>query len=102
MPIDYTRYPPDWKQRVERIRKRDRHRCRHCGRTENLRPTEGHRRVILTTAHLDHDEENWDVSDDRLATLCAPCHLRYDAADNRRRRSYGKRYSATMPKLFPQ
>lgn len=33
-------------------------------------------RFTLTVAHLDHDPENPDA---RLAALCAPCHLRYDA-----------------------
>jgi hypothetical protein len=36
-------------------------------------------RIILTIAHLDHDPENWDVSDDRLAALCQKCHLTHDA-----------------------
>ena len=33
-------------------------------------------RFTLTAAHLDHDPENPDA---RLAAMCAPCHLRYDA-----------------------
>ena len=48
------------------------------------------RPVVLTVAHLDHDETNWEVPDDRLALLCAPCHLRYDAGNNSWRRRYGK------------
>jgi len=35
-------------------------------------------RVILTIAHLDHDKENHDVSDDRLRAWCQRCHLNYD------------------------
>lgn len=50
------------------------------------------KRVVVTVAHLDHDETNWLVSDDRLLTLCAACHLRYDADDNARRRKYGRNY----------
>ena len=42
-------------------------------------------RVVLTIAHLDHDEENHDVSDDRLAALCQQCHLNYDAKEKQRR-----------------
>lgn len=38
-------------------------------------------RVILTIAHLDHDEQNHDVKDDRLKALCQICHLRYDAKE---------------------
>lgn len=41
-------------------------------------------RVILTVAHLDHDEGNNDPSN--LAALCQLHHLRHDAADNARRR----------------
>jgi len=43
-------------------------------------------RVILTIAHLDHDEHNHAVSDDRLMAMCQLCHLRYDAQEKYRRR----------------
>lgn len=42
-------------------------------------------RIVLTVAHLDHDEENHEVSDDRLSHLCQICHLRYDAKEKYRR-----------------
>jgi hypothetical protein len=42
-------------------------------------------KVILTIAHLDHDEENENISDDRLKALCQLCHLRYDAFEKYRR-----------------
>lgn len=42
-------------------------------------------KVILTIAHLDHDEENWDVKMDRLMAMCQLCHLRYDAKEKYRR-----------------
>ncbi len=42
-------------------------------------------KVILTIAHLDHDETNHDVKDERLAALCQLCHLRYDAKEKYRR-----------------
>ena len=41
--------------------------------------------VVLTIAHLDHDELNHDVTDDRLRALCQLCHLRYDAKEKYRR-----------------
>lgn len=44
-------------------------------------------KVILTIAHLDHDENNHEVSDDRLKALCQLCHLRYDAKEKYRRAS---------------
>lgn len=107
MPIDYRRYPPDWKDRVQRIRIRDNYRCTICGLGEwverkvpwllsMILPL---RKVVLTTAHLDHDEENWEVSDDRLATMCPRCHLHYDKHDNQNRKKYGKKYRKTIPLL---
>jgi len=42
-------------------------------------------KVCLTIAHLDHDEENHEVSDVRLKALCQICHLRYDAKEKYRR-----------------
>jgi transposase-like protein len=41
---------------------------------------------VLQIAHLDHDETNHSVSDDRLAVMCSSCHLRYDAHEHSRRR----------------
>lgn len=42
-------------------------------------------KVILTIAHLDHDETNHHVADDRLKAMCQICHLRYDAKEKYRR-----------------
>ena len=42
-------------------------------------------KVILTIAHLDHDETNHEVTDDRLMAMCQLCHLRYDAKEKYRR-----------------
>lgn len=38
-------------------------------------------KVVLTVAHLDHDETNHKVILDRLKALCQICHLRYDAKE---------------------
>jgi len=43
--------------------------------------------VVLTTAHLDHDEENENISLDRLMHLCQYCHLNYDAKEKFRRKA---------------
>lgn len=53
--------------------------------------------IVLTIAHLDHDETNWSVKDERLAAYCQQCHLRYDAPEKRRRRAK-KKY---LQSLFP-
>ncbi len=42
-------------------------------------------KIILTVAHLDHDETNFDVKLDRLKAMCQLCHLRYDSAEKYRR-----------------
>ena len=42
-------------------------------------------KVVLTIAHLDHDETNHDVKDERLKAACQICHLRYDAKEKYRR-----------------
>jgi len=122
MPIDYSRYPDDWKTDiVPRILNRADHKCEFCG-IENkskttsipMKVSDGFRykikrfwitnqgdiirmspfalggdikeiTVVLTIAHLDHDEENHDVKDDRLAALCQYCHLNYDAKEKFRR-----------------
>ena len=39
----------------------------------------------LTIAHLDYDEENHDVSDDRLAAQCQGCHASDGTIENTRR-----------------
>jgi hypothetical protein len=43
-------------------------------------------RVVLTIAHLDHDETNLNVTDKRLMAMCQKCHLQYDAEEKKRRK----------------
>jgi hypothetical protein len=124
MPIDYSRYPPNWKKEiVPAVLSRANNKCECCG-LENkqtvysieLYVREGGRykwrkvwfsnesdakrerlsgqikpvTVVLTVAHLDHDETNHDVSLDRLQAMCQMCHLRYDGKEKYRRAYYGK------------
>ncbi len=114
MPIDYIRYPPNWKTEIRpRIMHRAGNTCevdgcefRHLelvlstkdggavkwikATDENDKNHPGNKlvrvRVILTIAHLDHDENNIEVSDDRLMAMCQLHHLRYDAAEKSRRK----------------
>lgn len=80
MPIDYSKYPPNWKTEIRpAILKRDGDRCKFCG-VRNYEPAQrGNKviRIVLTIAHLDHDIANNDYSN--LAALCQRCHLRYDS-----------------------
>ena len=54
-------------------------------------------KVVLTVAHLDHDESNNDPAN--LAALCQRHHLRHDAKDNARRRREGKRAPLAVGEL---
>ena len=123
MPIDYSKYPPNWKTEiVPRIIDRANNCCEFCGVNNGAKlwsipmrlrelgkykirqlwiesdyDMERIRRnftlagdikqitVVLTIAHLDHDEENHDIADDRLAALCQQCHCTYDAKEKQRR-----------------
>jgi len=107
MPIDYKKYPPNWLSEIRpRIMKRSGNCCELCG-LENYNYVWSYKdkdkktkwslhpidlpiekkivKVILTIAHLDHDELNHDVTDDRLMAMCQLCHLRYDAKEKYRR-----------------
>ncbi len=126
MPIDYTKYPPNWKTEiVPFVRKRSGGVCERCGTAHNkqkmysvpfyIRAEENGSprykikklwfsdygdalraadfdedniktvKVVLTVAHLDHDEYNHDVKYDRLMDMCQWCHLNYDAKEKFRR-----------------
>lgn len=81
-PENKAKYPKNWKQIRNRILDRAHNCCEgspdfpEC-RAENYKPhpVTGSR-VILTIAHLDHDETNGD--DDNLRAWCQRCHLNYD------------------------
>lgn len=120
MPIDYSRYPSNWKKEiVPAVLSRANNCCEICGlqnketvwaiklsvKDDNgkyklksiwfrhegdaKREMDGRPpfmvKVVLTIAHLDHDETNHDVALDRLKALCQMCHLRYDAKEKYRR-----------------
>lgn len=86
MPIDYTKYRPDWLTVVRpRILVRAENKCEQCGRANGSRIPESGGTVVLTIAHLDHNESDWNVSDDRLKALCQRCHLAHDLKDNKKR-----------------
>lgn len=76
-------YPRNWRDVRARILARACNRCEgspaypHC-RAENgkLHPVTGSR-VVLTTAHLDHNPQN--NADTNLRAWCQRCHNTYDA-----------------------
>lgn len=91
MPFDRSLYPPDWEQISLAVKKAAGWRCENCGAEHGKpHPVTGSR-VVLTTAHLDHDPAN--CARENLRALCQRCHLAYDrpmhirhAAETRRRR----------------
>lgn len=81
-PWDRSKYPHEWENVVEKIRRRSGDKCEWCG-AENRKP---HPRtgnmVTLTTAHiLDKRPEAIDL--ENLAHLCNRCHLRHDRGQHR-------------------
>jgi hypothetical protein len=91
VPVDWSKYPPDWKKIAKAVKEAAGWKCAPpepglpgCGkqcRTPDVpfrkgHPTRGHK-FTLTVAHLNHDP--MDCRPENLRPLCAPCHIRYDA-----------------------
>lgn len=113
MPIDYSKYPPNWFTEIRpAVLERAGHRCEWCnapnhaliyrpekgksdwrlwpeGMLSEALSLEGYKstKVVPTIAHLDHDKENHEVSLARLAALCQRCHLKYDLPRHIRNRN---------------
>ena len=102
MPMDRSKYPPEWEEISNRIRfRRALGRCEcvgECGRHENRcdavhgarHPVTGSY-VTLTTAHLGIDKpdgmpgdksDTMDCRDENLKAMCQYCHLNFDSADH--------------------
>ena len=91
MPMEWGRYPENWKALSLGLKARANWTCQSCGRVcrrvgESL--TEFAERIgqplaqidkpgqyVLTVSPLNHDPENPDA---RLTVLCSVCHRRYD------------------------
>jgi hypothetical protein len=88
MPIRAERrglYPANWHDEIRpAILARARNRCEGSPAYPDCRATNGEphpltrSRVVLTIAHLDHDETN--CAPENLRAWCQRCHLTYDAA----------------------
>ena len=99
MPINYKEYPPDWEERRQRILERAGHCCEFCSIANYTKKPDG-TLVILTIAHLDHDVENWQVADERLAALCQKHHLGYDRWRHTENFKYGRNFRRYQEMLF--
>lgn len=96
-------YPIDWPQLSATIRfGRARGQCEGCGRPHGLevRQLEDGRwtRVVLATAHLDHDPTNNRPAN--LKALCQRCHITHDRQEHSRRRWLTHRMRKAMGDLF--
>lgn len=91
MPVDYSKYPDNWREISLRIRERSGGQCECEGECGHYCITPGPRRcierngelskwakgkVVLTVAHLNHNP--MDCRDENLKAMCQRCHLAYD------------------------
>jgi hypothetical protein len=87
MPIRPERkalYPADWKAISLKVRNAAGWRCEWCPAEQGKPAPISGKPVVLTVAHLNHDET--DCADANLRALCQRCHLAYDAPERKRRR----------------
>ncbi|RYC29091.1 hypothetical protein D3273_25790 [Lichenibacterium minor] len=94
-------YPKDWKAVSLSIRERAGWRCEgspdiypDCRAANGMPHSVTGSRVVLTVAHLDHDETSSDPSN--LRAMCQRCHLTYDA------RHHAANAAATHRRKAPQ
>jgi hypothetical protein len=113
MPIDRSKYPPNWEQISEYIRfSRAAGKCEgtpkrpDCRAVHLQRHPETGSNVILTTAHMDQDRSNNNYHpadpnhpDNNLRALCQCCHLDWDRGFNQQRRRYGRAFNDHQTKL---
>lgn len=97
MPMERERYPEDWERIAREVKEEAGWRCEECGKQCRRpgEPFDTHRRT-LTVSHVNHDPA--DCRRENLRALCAPCHLRYDAAhhaETRRKRRLAERMKVT-------
>lgn len=87
MPVDWSKYPDDWREIALAIREEADWQCECCGKQCRRpgEPFDTHRNT-LTVAHYNHVE--MDCRPENLGALCAPCHLRYDSKHHRETRKW--------------
>jgi len=110
-PENRSKYPVNWREISDAIRfDRAGSRCEcagECGLHNGKRCTEKHGkpaqyakgRVILTVAHLNHDEV--DCRPENLKAMCQRCHLRYDRELHKHNSALTRRQKKLNYELFP-
>lgn len=110
MPIDYRKYPPDWKQIRAAILERAGNKCEGSPAYPDCRAANGEphpvtgSKVVLTIAHLNHTPD--DCRPENLRAWCNRCHLTYDADHHARnaantRREKRERGQLRLPEVQP-
>lgn len=89
MPMRGELYPEGWEQIAFEKKESVGWQCEGCGKQcrKPGEPFDTHRNT-LTVAHLNHVP--MDCRAENLKALCAPCHLRYDAAHHAETRKMRK------------
>jgi len=90
MPVDWAKYPENWKDIAGSIKESTGWKCQVCGKQcytpgESCKDT----RMVLTVAHINHVES--DCRLENLVAACSVCHLKYDAERKRWQRMALKR-----------
>lgn len=103
-PSERERYPKNWRDISERIRRRADGRCEgipgqpSCGAVHGQRHPITGSIVVLTVAHLDHQPEHCE--DANLRALCQRCHNRYDQPHRRKNAANTRRSQKQTGELF--
>ena len=118
MPVDYSKYPDNWKDISSAILNRDGHQCVYCGlnsgwyvRLNNIWCPIHEECVLyfknrdlsvfkmsLACVHLDGNEDN--VNNENLVTACQWCHLKIDKAKHALSVKYGKSFLKFQSSLW--
>jgi hypothetical protein len=110
MPFNRKLYPPDWEEISKRVKDEAGWACEGSPAYPDCRARHGEphpvtgSRVVLTTAHLDHDPANCERSN--LRAWCQRCHNTYDFsrrranAAARRRAEKAAELAKVQPSLF--
>ena len=96
-PVDWKKYPPDWKSISLQVKNDADWRCAMCGKQCRRpgEPFDTHKRTA-TVCHLNHTEA--DCRPENLACACAPCHLKYDAKHHAKNAAITRQKKKVNPK----
>ena len=99
MPIDYKKYPKNWKTEIRpRILARAQNKCERCGIENYAKRLETGSKVVLTVAHLDHDVKN--NADENLRALCQKCHISWDVLQHAQNAAKTRTSRGTFQKSY--